>query len=116
MIERLVMEQAVLSALMASPGRWWMELQDLSPQWFADPVHRQIASAIIRLRDRHRRIHWTRVCRVLGWSEKSRMWRVRRGQRDLRLGPLEALARGLGTESGTDALVVILRTKKPEGN
>ena len=54
-------EQFVLSCLLDDPrGNEW-ELSGLSPSAFRDPTCRQVASALVRVRDSGRRVHWRRV-------------------------------------------------------
>lgn len=58
-------EQFTLACLLERPddNRW--ELDGLTADLFLNPVHREIALALIAVRDSGRRVHWRRVRRVL---------------------------------------------------
>lgn len=85
-------EQLVLAALLWRPqeNRW--ELDGLEADLFSRPPHRQIAEALIRLRDRGVCIHWRRV-RV----------ELRGNRREVAASIVEPLVRAIGSTLGLTA-------------
>jgi replicative DNA helicase len=94
-------EQLVLAALLESPdaNRW--ELDGLEADLFSRPLHRQIAEALIHVRERAVRLHWKRVRVELRGRGKSAAASL-----------VEPLVRALGTHAGlTQAMSNLHRTR-----
>lgn len=58
-------EQFALACLLEKPDENRWELDGITADLFRNPVHREIAEALIRVRDSGKRVHWRRVRWVL---------------------------------------------------
>jgi hypothetical protein len=87
-------EQEVLACLLWAPNLQTWELGGLTESLFADPTCRQIARALIAVRDSGRYVHWRRV-RVLLRSQK----------REAAASLVEPLVRAIGTRVGLTAAI-----------
>lgn len=87
-------EQWVLACLLWSPYENGWELDGLELALFVDPTCRQIAMALLELRDANRRIHWRRVRTVL-----------RRRGHTAAAALVEPLVKAIGTRSGLTCAV-----------
>lgn len=67
-------EQYVLGSLLESPEQNRWELDGLTADLFTHPVHRQVAEALISVRNSGKRIHWRRVRRALRKREQREAW------------------------------------------
>lgn len=67
-------EQEVLAILLAKPQENAWELSGLKADLFRNPVHREIASALVEVRDSGKRVHWKRVRGELRRRRQREAW------------------------------------------
>lgn len=67
-------EQYALACLLTWPDENRWELDGLTADLFSHPVHRQIAEAILEVRNSGRRVHWRRVRGVLRKRVQREAW------------------------------------------